>query len=297
MSHAHAPNGLLVDPIYAKMRCKPLCLVPTEPPAFEPPIFPPQSTVNQPPTAPSAFNTNGNLVQDNLPPEAMAVGTDGAIDVFLMVAQDGEPACPLSELGRVELNVAEADLPTLSVVVGVAMHSYEDRILVNYSPMLAMPGGVELALTDRSGQGQQYDWVGESLTIEGNTTNGPNGTTVQTRVYGRDNVEGRWFLYAGRGVNTQLDVAVVGWGDFNFDDLMGVVGTGGTAFVNGELQISGPIPEEFTGANSTAYLKGRCGSESTVTMVYDEDRDMLIGTLPEDFTPDQKFMELQGLAR
>lgn len=92
MSRAHAPNGLLVDPIYAKMRCRPLCVSPPPVPAYAPPE-PPQTFINQPPLAPSAYRPDGSLVQDGLSPDHMITGTDGAIDVFLQVLVGDQAPC------------------------------------------------------------------------------------------------------------------------------------------------------------------------------------------------------------
>lgn len=305
MSYAHAPNGLLVDPIYAKMRCRPLCVSPPPTPVFTPP-GPPVTQVDSPPQAPSAYTPEGLLVQDNLPPVNMITASDGAIDVFLQVLVNGTAICTLEPgIGvdaALELNVAETDI--LSVVAGVAMYSYADRILTHYQPYLEQPAGAFL-LEDRSGQGQHYDWVeenpqGQPLEITTNTVNGPNGTTSQTRVNGgQDEIEGRWEIGATLNTASSTDpylsasvrISMTGWEEFSLEYLVGIMGTGPTS-VNGQtLTINGPLPEALQ-QDMTAILSNTCGDGLAFPLSYDTETDTLTGTLPTT-DPSYRFLELR----
>lgn len=313
MSRAHAPNGLLVDPIYAKMRCRPLCVSPPPVPVYAPPE-PPQTFVNQPPRAPSAYRPDGSLVQDGLSPDHMITGTDGAIDVFLQVLVGDQAPCALDEIdlgppvgiaAEVSLNVPTNEMDSLSIVAGVAMFSYADRIQTHYQPYLNVPEGIAYLLKDRSGEAQHYDWIEEGATgtareITTNTVNGPNGTTSQTRIGGsREAVEGRWAigaLYNDTDWDTtphptaMLNVSITGWDDFDLTDGTGVMGTGPTN-VNGQiLTINGPIPEDMH-EGMTAYLSNTCGDQIEFPLSYDAETDTLTGTIPTS-DPSYRFLEL-----
>lgn len=306
MSRAHAPNGLLVDPIYAKMRCRPLCVSPPPVPQYTAPEEP-STGLNTPPRALSAFTPEGALVQDNLIPDHMITGTDGAIDVFLQVLIGDQAPCPLQASGlnaEVQLNVPTNEMDSLSVVAGVAMFSYADRILTHYQPYLVTPEG-EYLLQDRSGQGQHYDWVEDNATgtpkeITTNTVNGPNGTTSQTRIRGgREAIEGRWnigaFYRDSDWVNTphptaSLTVGITGWEVFNLEEKIGVMGTGPTSVSGQTLTINGPIPEDMH-QGMTAYLLNTCGDEVEFPLEYDAETDTLTGTIPTT-DPSYRFLEL-----
>lgn len=296
MSRAHTPNGLLVDPIYAKMRCRPLCVSPPPVPEYEAPEIP-RTTVNEPPRAPSALTPDGNLVLNDLPTQAMAVGTDGAIDVFVAAFIGNEPSCPIEGDRYVGLNVTPEELAALSVVIGVAMFSYADRILTHYQPAFTNPSGTLHLLTDRSGEDQQYEWERPIAGgfLDAVTTNSVNGTTAQTQITG--DITGLWIVGAnhdGQGTPTaplaQLEVHVQEWGPVTAETYSGVMGTGISELNEQKFIIHGPIPERLK-LGIQAIIEDRCGNSQSLTLAYNSSLDELwapAAVIPEGF----KFISL-----
>lgn len=290
MSKAHAPNGLLVDPIYAKMRYveTPISIVP--PPDFEPPQAP-STALNTPPTAVSAFDPAATLATLALNPEYAVSASDGAIDLFLLplLETDGNYSTLPSPLPskNFTLNLSSVLSPNVHMLVGVAMHDFDARIQSSYAVLLASPSE-EYMLVDSSGKKGHYNFAykdsGEE--IEAGTTNNPNGTTTQTLF--PVNTNGKWSLEAPLNtaepidpkVETELTITRRYWEPYtDITQDRGLLHTGVTSMQGDELIIEGPIPSAYQDG-ATYTLEDIYGQTTeTGTLTYDEDDDILTATI------------------
>lgn len=179
MSRAHASNGLLVDPIYAKMRCRPLCVTLEQAPQqFQ---ISPNGPVNGVGLTPEGYLLTGT----GTPAGPSQLGSDQVLQTFLSVGvTSGNALTSITESGRAFIYVPEGQDWTFNF--GAALLQGVGPITDKYDVALTIEdqdgNSVTLSLEAASGTPQAYNWVATEdpdYIIVDSATNPPANTVSQ----------------------------------------------------------------------------------------------------------------------